>query len=129
MKNYIKVIRKHFVEKGMQVIMTTHNPLIVNLLENNELFWMEDGRMITTKTKNSIVNKLADGLFSARDLQGIFALFGATGEIPTKILLVEGKNDELTLLREKAGDDEIKILDCKSADNITNVCKSSLCSK
>ena len=33
-------------------------------------------------------------------------------------ILVEGKNDELTLLREKEGDDEIKILDCKSADNI-----------
>ena len=78
---------------------------------------MQEGRIIN-KRKNNIANILSDGLFSAGDLQGIFSLFGTTGELPKKILLVEGQNDELTLLKEFCDEDKIDTLDCKSANNM-----------
>jgi len=120
MKHYMNVIVEHFVKKGVQVIMTTHNPLIANLVKEDELFWMDNGKIISKK-KNKIVNILSDGLFSARNLQGIFDLFGTTGEKPEKILLVEGKDDELTMLREGI-DNKINILDCKGAQNMPMFC-------
>jgi predicted ATP-dependent endonuclease of OLD family len=37
MQKYIDVIKKSFVEKGVQVIITTHDPLIASMVEEKDV--------------------------------------------------------------------------------------------
>ena len=58
------------ISTTIPVIVTTHNPVFVNLVSNENLFWMENGRVLpkTKQTKYKILNKLASGLFTVNDI-------------------------------------------------------------
>jgi 5S rRNA maturation endonuclease (ribonuclease M5) len=105
------------ISKKTQVIITTHSPILANLTPESSLFWMEDGRIIK-KHKQSIINILADGLFTANDIQGIFRIFQKDYNIPNLVILCEGIDDELTLREWFSDDTKVAIIDCKCADNM-----------
>ena len=106
MQKYIDVIKKSFVEKGVQVIITTHDPLIASMVEEKDVWWMENDRIfddsnkdLSRKSKAKIVSKLSNGLMTIKDESledGIKSLF-ASKSTKSNILFVEAKWDKLHL--------------------------------
>jgi ABC-type multidrug transport system ATPase subunit len=125
-KVYVDILYR-IVKAGVQVIATTHNPIVANYIDKNDLWWMDKGKVCNQNSdhnehKRIIVNQLADGLFSAKDIQGIFSLFTDSEKKHDWIFLVEGKHDVITLLTEFIYDlfpeITIPIINCKGANNI-----------
>ncbi len=81
--DFIKILHK-LVALGVQVIMTTHNPTTVNLIDEENLFHMfkdDNGKLkIEKEEKNKICNILTSNLISI--------------ESPSRTLFVEGNDAE-----------------------------------
>ncbi|QED23004.1 ATP-dependent nuclease [Candidatus Deianiraea vastatrix] len=116
-KHFFYTLNEYYIKVGTQIIIVTHNPILANLAPENSLFWMQDGRIIK-KNKKNIINILADGLFTANDIQGIFKIFQKDYNVPNLVILCEGVDDEITLREWFPDGEKIAIIDCKSADNI-----------
>lgn len=125
-KVYVEILYR-ICRTGVQVIVTTHDPIVTNYVEGNDLWWMNKGKVCNknpdlSEHKRTIVNRLSDGLFSARDIQGIFSLFTDSEKIHDWIFLVEGRHDVITLLTEFIHDlfpeKTFPVVNCKGADNI-----------
>ena len=125
-KNYVEILYR-IVRTGVQIIATTHNPIVASYVEQSDIWWMEKGKVLNKKTdidehKRTIVNKLSDGLFSADDIQGIFSLFTNNEKTHEWIFLVEGKHDAITLLTQFIGElnpeNSWPVINCKGAGNI-----------
>lgn len=115
------------VKAGVQVIATTHNPIVTNYIEPKDIWWMDKGEvcdqiLALDEHKRTIVNRLSEGLFSARDIQGIFSLFTEPDQTHDWIFLVEGRHDAITLLtqfiHELFEGKKWPVINCKGADNI-----------
>jgi ABC-type multidrug transport system ATPase subunit len=125
-KVYVDVLDR-IVKAGVQVIATTHNPIVVNYVESKDIWWMNKGEVCDQtpaldEHKRTIVNRLSEGLFSARDIQGIFSLFTEPDQTHDWIFLVEGRHDAITLLtqfiHELFEGKKWPVINCKGADNI-----------
>jgi len=125
-KVYVDVLYR-IVKAGVQVIATTHNPIVVNYVEPNDIWWMDKCEVCNQtpaldEHKRTIVNRLSEGLFSAKDIQGIFSLFTEPDQTHDWIFLVEGKHDAITLLtqfiHELCQGKKWPVINCKGVDNI-----------
>lgn len=125
-KVYVDILYR-IVKAGVQVIATTHNPIVTNYVDENDLWWLDQGKVCDknpdlSEHKRTIVNRLSDGLFSARDIQGIFSLFTDSEQVHDWIFLVEGKHDVITLLTKFIYDlfpeKTFPVINCKGANNI-----------
>jgi 5S rRNA maturation endonuclease (ribonuclease M5) len=125
-KVYVDVLYR-IVKAGVQVIATTHNPIVVNYVEPKDIWWMDKCEVCNQtpdldEHKRTIVNRLSEGLFSARDIQGIFSLFTEPDQAHDWIFLVEGRHDAITLLtqfiHELCQGKKWPVINCKGADNI-----------
>ena len=125
-KVYVDVLYR-IVKAGVQVIATTHNPIVTNYIEPKDIWWMDKGEVCDQtpaldEHKRTIVNRLSEGLFSARDIQGIFSLFTEPDQTHDWIFLVEGRHDVITLLtqfiHELFEGKKWPVINCKGADNI-----------
>ena len=116
------------ISTTIPVIVTTHNPVFVNLVSNENLFWMENGRVLpkTKQTKYKILNKLASGLFTVNDIiENICCLFDKETQYDA-ILLCEGMDDEMLLnmkIKDAFKSKKVALIDCKGAENITKFCE------
>jgi ABC-type cobalamin/Fe3+-siderophores transport system ATPase subunit len=75
-KLLINLIRDNIVSKGVQIIMTTHNPVTVNMLDKEDLFMMkrsDRGRSFIepVKSKKEAVNFLTGDLVTINDVFGV----------------------------------------------------------
>jgi ABC-type cobalamin/Fe3+-siderophores transport system ATPase subunit/5S rRNA maturation endonuclease (ribonuclease M5) len=125
-KVYVDVLYR-IVKAGVQVIATTHNPIVVNYVEPKDIWWMDKCEVCNQtpaldEHKRTIVNRLSDGLFSAKDIQGIFSLFTEPDQTHEWIFLVEGRHDVITLLtqfiHELCPEKQWPVINCKGADNV-----------
>ena len=103
-KVYVDVLYR-IVKAGVQVIATTHNPIVANYVEPKDIWWMDKCEVCNQtpaldEHKRTIVNRLSEGLFSAKDIQGIFSLFTEPDQTHDWIFLVEGRHDVITLLTQ-----------------------------
>jgi len=93
----LKIIREEFVEKDIKVIMTTHNPSTVAYCQEDEIFWMEDGKILKDndkKSKESILDQLADGLILVKkDNLEIIAKLSNALQNNNSLIFVEGGDD------------------------------------
>jgi hypothetical protein len=99
MRNLYNVLKK-ISENGTRVVITTHNPVFINLVDHASLFWMEGGsveKKHKNKHKETICNALGNGLFTEKNVQGIFRLFNKDATMPRVIILCEGSNDALNI--------------------------------
>lgn len=120
-KEYVRIINS--ISISAQVFLVTHNPIVANLIAEDNLWWVEKGEVnhVPRKPKREIINHLADGLFTADEIQGVFSLFARNEDVRNWIILVEGKNDQTTALREFLSgykDVTFEIINCKGANNI-----------
>ncbi len=101
-KTLFKVIKEVLVDEyGLQVILTTHNPVTVYKAQQEgvNIFKMEEGKLLIDKEGKStiaddeIINSLLDGIITLDNFSNMFK------EVANKknILLVEGKTDVLHL--------------------------------
>jgi ABC-type cobalamin/Fe3+-siderophores transport system ATPase subunit len=65
MKTFVDMIKKTFVDKGVQVIMTTHSPSTVYYAAKcgADIAWMERGKKVKKKTSD-IIYDLSSGMIS-----------------------------------------------------------------
>lgn len=105
------VIVKEF---GCQVIMTTHTLSTVAYCEDDDLFYMEDGK-IWDSSRDEAIENLAQGIVTESFWENIDILLNSS-----KILFVEGKTDKKHLERffSITSPASFKIIDCKSADKM-----------
>lgn len=93
---FVKIVKDILVEKfKMQVIMTTHSPSTAAYTPDTNLFWMENGRILSQneKDKMAIIHELASGLTPREDTCPFMSYLID----PTKpyYILVEGYTDRL----------------------------------
>ena len=88
----IDTIKNHLVKKmGIQVIMTTHSPSTVAFIDDEDLFWMEDGNAPARKSKQEVISILSNGLMTYREATGI--LESVLNKKSDLIVFTEGKTD------------------------------------
>jgi len=125
-KVYVDVLYR-IVKAGVQVIATTHNPIVANYVEPKDIWWMDKCEVCNQtpaldEHKRTIVNRLSEGLFSAKDIQGIFSLFTELDQTHEWIFLVEGRHDVITLvtqfIHELCPEKQWPVINCKGADNV-----------
>ncbi len=109
-KMFIEIVNDILVKKfKIQVIMTTHSPSTVAYTPEENLFWMENGK-ISKKDKMEIVHQLASG-FTLEESSCPFMSYLTD---PTKpyYILVEGYTDRLHLQEacKKLGGDYQKLI-------------------
>jgi ABC-type lipoprotein export system ATPase subunit/5S rRNA maturation endonuclease (ribonuclease M5) len=114
-KLYYQLLKK--IAEYSQIFITTHDPFLIDMAENEEVFEMQKGGIIKNRNKKSVLDVLAGGLISIKSVQGIMHLFARnTEEKPIKyVLLCEGKDDKVNMV--KLLPTEIDIVDCTSAYN------------
>ena len=108
MKKFIDAIKKFFVAKGVQVIMTTHSPTTVQYasqsylddrgVEQNgaKIIWMDNGEIVDDKDHQDVIRDLSSGLITVDDFIGDLRTLidDATNK---NILYTEGKTDPVYL--------------------------------
>ena len=92
-EKFISTIKKYFVDLGVQVIMTTHNPSTVAFAKNAkaDIIWMEDGIINPEMTYESIIRELSNGLIDINHLTEETQLLIEYRE--RCIIYTEGKTD------------------------------------
>ena len=123
-EKYIGVIEEYFVEMGVQVIMTTHNPSTVVYGENAgaDIIWMADGIINPIMPHTEIVQQLSNGLLDINRL-ALDAQWLVSNKKNT-IVFTEGKNDcmyidiAIRVLKRQKDFESIHIFPCTSATTI-----------
>ena len=92
-EQFISVIKKYFVELGVQVIMTTHNPSTIVYAKkfNAKTIWMTAGTININMEYDDIVRELSNGLIDVHDLEENLQLLITNTH--KKVLYTEGKTD------------------------------------
>ncbi len=93
-EQFISVVKKYFVDLGVQVIMTTHNPSTIVYAKKSgaKTIWMSDGRININVEYDDIVRELSNGLIDVHDFEEKLQLLITN---PNKrVLYTEGKTDE-----------------------------------
>nr|QGT50320.1 hypothetical protein Helico6505_1520 [uncultured Helicobacter sp.] len=117
-KMLIDILKNIVVKKfGCQVIMTTHSLSSVAYCEEEDLFFMEEGK-IRKIQKKEIIEKLSDGVMTFNNAMSIIEQIQQSSKL---ILMVEGKTDKLHIenfynLKNKKI--PFKIIVCNGADNM-----------
>ena len=93
-EKFIEIIQKYFVDYGVQVFMTTHNPstIVYAKQKGAQILWMEDGKINKTKEYPEIVNDLSNGLIDILDLEKEVQLIIQSNK--TRVVYTEGKTDK-----------------------------------
>lgn len=95
-KTFIKVIEEQFVANGVQVIMTTHSPSTVAYVSEENVFWMEQGKIQSAEEKEGgkigILHTLATGVMIENGCPFMSYLVDMTKPY---YILVEGYTDIL----------------------------------
>lgn len=99
-KMFIEIVQNIFVKDfGIQVIMTTHSPSTAAYVPEENLFWMEDGKILlqnNKKEKMEIVRELSSGfLCGFEKLEEGYALTYFTDPTKKYYLFFEGWCDVL----------------------------------
>lgn len=119
---FIEVIKTHFVNEGVQVIMTTHSPSTVAFAKehNTDILWMEDGEINRDIRLDKIINTLSNGLITVNEDSFEYLIELSKAE---KILFVE--DDRTKKYLEKATEslksnalENVLIFNCGSASKI-----------
>jgi ABC-type cobalamin/Fe3+-siderophores transport system ATPase subunit len=113
-KMFVEIVRDTLVKEfGMQVIMTTHSPSTAAYVPEENLFWMEEGKILQGQDKKEkmwIIHKLATG-FVSEDSTCPFMSYLVD---PTKpyYIIVEGYTDILHIKTacKKLGDEYEKLI-------------------
>lgn len=116
-KMLIDILKNIVVEKfNCQVIMTTHSPSSVAYCEEEDLFFMEEGKIRPIKKKEAI-EKLSDGVMTFNHAMSVIEQIQRSN----KILMVEGETDKLHIenfYRLKKEEPLFEIIVCNGADNM-----------
>lgn len=93
-EKYIGIIKEYFVDLGVQVIMTTHNPSTVAYANGAgaDIIWMEDGVIDSEMGYENIIQVLSNGLIDINYLTEEIQLL-----IQNKdrcVIYTEGKTDQ-----------------------------------
>ena len=93
-EKFIEIIQKYFVDYGVQVFMTTHNPstIVYAKQKGAQILWMEDGKINKTKEYPEIVNDLSNGLIDILDLEKEVQLIIQSNK--KRVVYTEGKTDK-----------------------------------
>ncbi len=93
-QKFIQIIKTYFVEMGVQVIMTTHNPSTVSFAKElgASIIWMEDGRVSPKMDYENIIHTLSNGLIDIYNLLDETQLL--IGNREKTVIYTEGKTDK-----------------------------------
>lgn len=105
-------------EYKCQVIITTHSLSSVAQCEDQDLFFMQDGRVFPS-TKEDCINRLADGVITFSSALGKMEFLSSSKK---PILVVEGKTDKVLIeefyKNNKEQEVPFEIIDGAGADNL-----------
>ncbi len=97
-KQFVLVIKKYFIDLGVQVIMTTHNPSTIVYAKESEAktIWMCDGLIEPNMEYSDIIKELSNGLIDIHDMEKDLQLLIKNSK--KCVLYTEGKTDEKHIL-------------------------------
>ena len=123
-EKFIAVIKEYFVDLGVQVIMTTHNPSTVAHANSAgaDIIWMEDGLIDGNIEYEDIIRTLSNGLLDINQLAHDAQLLVNNNK--KVVVFTEGKNDQkyidmaIRVLQKEEDFKDIYIFGCTSATTI-----------
>ena len=119
-KMLIDILKNVVVEKfNCQLIMTTHSPSSVAYCEEEDLFFMEEGKIRSIEKKETI-EKLSEGVMTFNYAISVIEQIQQSN----KILMVEGETDKLHIenfYQLKGEKLPFKIIACNGASNMRHV--------
>lgn len=123
-ENFMNVIKEYFIDLGVQVIMTTHQPSTVAFAKKikAEIIWMDDGIINREMAYENIIRILSNGLIDINYLlEDMDLLLINRHKI---VIFTEGKTDKLHLknaikaLGKQSDFENYFILGCSGADTV-----------
>ena len=125
---FINVIRRELINKNIDIILTTHSPSTVAVVEPKELYFMNNNNgihecknAIDENGKKNILEKLAPNFIYEKEL-GFFGILAKTNK--KYIIFVEGKTDKIhleTAIECLNLEKNYEFIDCSGAENIVNI--------
>lgn len=123
-EKFIAVIKEYFIDLGVQVIMTTHNPSTVAFAAEAEadIIWMVDGIIDGDISYEDIIRTLSNGLLDINQLAQDAQLL--VNNKKRVVVFTEGKNDKkyidmaIRVLQREKDFEDIYVFGCTSATTI-----------